>query len=160
MKDDEEIQNDYVMDTYRSTLGESSFFSQYRAMIARRLLVFSREPRQWFLTISPFINTLTLVLIILSIFNLSDSQYKQQLMKVFNYVLAIMFPYIINAGYATTTGVYMLMPIEERMKKTRHILKLSGMRTVSYWLGLFTADYMLYLIPTLLFTLLVAFSGL
>jgi hypothetical protein len=81
-------------------------------------------------------------------------------MKVFNYVLAIMFPYIINAGYATTTGVYMLMPIEERMKKTRHILKLSGMRNVSYWLGLFTADYMLYLIPTLLFTLLVAFSGL
>ncbi len=71
-----------------------------------------------------------------------------------------MFPWIINSGYATTTGVYMLMPIEERMKKTRHILKLSGMRTVSYWLGLFTADYLLYLIPTVLFTLLVAFSGL
>ncbi len=61
------------MDTYRSTLGESGFFSQYRAMIARRLLVFSREPRQWFLTVSPFINTLSLVLIMLSLVNLSDS---------------------------------------------------------------------------------------
>jgi hypothetical protein len=74
--------------------------------------------------------------------------------------VALMFPYIMNAGYATTSGIYMLMPIEERMKKTRHILKLSGMKTAPYWLGLFTADYMLYLIPTLLFTLLVAFSGL
>lgn len=77
-----------------------------------------------------------------------------------NYVVALMFPYIMNAGYATTSGIYMLMPIEERMKKTRHILKLSGMKTAPYWLGLFTADYMLFLIPTLLFTLLVAFSGL
>jgi hypothetical protein len=42
-------------------------------MIARRLLVFSREPRQWFLTVSPFINTLSLVLIMLSLVNLSDS---------------------------------------------------------------------------------------
>lgn len=71
-----------------------------------------------------------------------------------------MFPYIINAGYATTSGIYMLMPIEERMKQTRHILKISGIKTVPYWLGLFTADYLLYLIPTFLFVMLVAFSGL
>jgi hypothetical protein len=81
-------------------------------------------------------------------------------MKVLNYIIALMFPYILNAGYATTSGIYMLMPIEERMKQTRHILKLSGMKTPPYYLGLFTADYLLFLIPTTLFALLVGISGL
>jgi len=112
------------------------------------------------LTISPFINVLTTFLVLYSFFNLSQSDHKQVYMKIMNYVVALMFPYIMNAGYATTSGIYMLMPIEERMKKTRHILKLSGLKTAPYWLGLFTADYCLFLIPTLLFTLLVMFSGL
>jgi len=64
-----------------------------------------------------------------------------------------------NYGYATSGGIYMLMPIEERMKKTKHILKISGIKTAPYWLGLFTADYMLFLLPTLFFSLFVGFSG-
>jgi hypothetical protein len=148
------------MSTYQMTQGTSSFFSQYKAMFARRFIVFKREPRQWFLTVSPFINVLTTFLILYSMFDMSQSEHKKLEMKVMNYVVALMFPYIMNAGYATTSGIYMLMPIEERMKKTKHILKLSGMKTVPYWLGLFTADYMLFLIPTIMFTLLVALSGL
>jgi hypothetical protein len=81
-------------------------------------------------------------------------------MKVLNYVIALMFPYILNSGYATTSGIYMLMPIEERQRKTRHILKLSGMKVIPYWLGLFTADYLLFLVPTTLFGILVSISGL
>ncbi len=50
----------------------------------------------------------------------------------------------------------MLMPIEERQRKTRHIMKLSGMKTVPYWTGLFAADYTLFLVPTFLFAVLVA----
>jgi len=148
------------MNIYRRTLGESTYSSQYIAMFCRRFIVFTREPRQWFLTVSPFINVLTTFLILYSLFNLSESGNKKIEMKVLNYVIALMFPYILNAGYATTSGIYMLMPIEERMRQTRHILKLSGMNTPPYWLGLFTADYILFLIPTFLFGLLVAFSGL
>jgi len=29
-------------------------------------------------------------------------------------LVALMFPMILNIGYATTSGVYLLMPIEER----------------------------------------------
>jgi hypothetical protein len=67
-----------------------------------------------------------------------------------------MFPFILNSGFATTSGIYMLMPIEERQRKTRHIMKLSGMKTVPYWTGLFAADYTLFLVPTFLFAVLVA----
>jgi hypothetical protein len=44
-------------------------------MTTRRLIVFKREPRQWFLTISPFINVVTFFLIFYSLFDLtSDGQ--------------------------------------------------------------------------------------
>lgn len=81
-------------------------------------------------------------------------------MKIINYVIALMFPFILNQGYATTSGIYMLLPIEERQKKTRHILRLSGGQIIPYWLGLFLADYILFLIPTTLFGLIVGMSGL
>lgn len=70
-------------------------------------------------------------------------------------MVAVMFPMILNIGYATTSGVYLLMPIEERQRKMRHILSMTGMRTLPYWLGLFIADYILFLMPTALFTFFV-----
>ena len=66
-----------------------------------------------------------------------------------------MFPFILNIGYATTSGVYLLLPIEERQRKMRHILTVTGMRTVPYWTGLFVADYILYLMPTAMFAIFV-----
>jgi hypothetical protein len=110
--------------------------------------------------VSPFLNVLTSVLIVYSFYNMSESQYKQVVLKIINYTVALMFPYILNAGYATCSGIYVLLPIEERQRKTRHILKMSGMQTSSYWVGLFMADYFLFLIPTALFGVLVGVSGL
>jgi hypothetical protein len=59
------------MDDYRAVRGEESAFSQFKAMYLRRMIVFTREPRQWFLTISPFANVLTTFLILYSLLNLS-----------------------------------------------------------------------------------------
>lgn len=123
-------------------------------MTARRFIVFTREPRQWFLTVSPFVNVCISFLIIYSFFNLAGVDNKTT-KTIMSWLIAIMFPYLLNAGFASTSGVYMLMPIEERMNKTRHILKLGGLQTVPYWLGLFLADYLLFLIPTALFAILV-----
>ena len=84
-------------------------------MTTRRLIVFKREPRQWFLTISPFINVVTFFLIFYSLFDLtSDGQMSKDVAKLVQLLVALMFPMILNIGYATTSGVYLLMPIEER----------------------------------------------
>lgn len=40
-------------------------------MFFRRLLTFAREPRQWFLTVSPFINVMTFFLILYALFQMS-----------------------------------------------------------------------------------------
>ena len=159
-KNDEQIQNEFVMQCYQHTEGGSDFFKQVMAMCHRRYIVFIREPRQWFLTISPFINVLTAFLVIYSLFDLAGSGHKQLEMKILNWVVALMFPYILNAGYASTSGIYMLLPIEERTQKTKHILTLGGMKTLPYWIGLFIADYSLYMIPTALFAIFVSFSSL
>ena len=146
-----------MMDMYRSTKGSESDSSQFKAMYLRRLKVFIREPRQWFFTISPFINVLTTFLILYSLLHLSENaELKKVQVDFINVMIAIMFPFILNTGYATSSGIYMLLPIEERQQKTRHILRLSGMKTIPYWTGLFFADYTLFLIPTVLFATLVS----
>lgn len=148
------------MGIYQATNGDSSFIQQWIAMFCRRFIVFTREPRQWFLTISPFLNVCVSILIIYSFYNTQNSDDKKLMMKIINYMIALIFPYILNIGFATTSGIYMLMPIEERQRKTRHILKISGLQAIPYWLGLFAADYLLFLIPTALFGVVVGISGL
>ncbi len=84
-------------------------------MTTRRLIVFTREPRQWFLTISPFINVATFFLILYALFSLtSDGSMTKDVADLVQLLVALMFPMILNVGYATTSGVYLLMPIEER----------------------------------------------
>jgi hypothetical protein len=98
----------------------------------------------------------TFFLIFYSLFDLtSDGQMSKDVADLVQLLVALMFPMILNIGYATTSGVYLLMPIEERQRKMRHILSMTGMRVVPYWFGLFIADYILFLMPTALFTLFV-----
>lgn len=52
------------LDLYMRTQPNTSFCTQLTAMIVRRYLVFFREPRQWFMIIGPFINVLSLILLI------------------------------------------------------------------------------------------------
>lgn len=70
-------------------------------------------------------------------------------------MIAALFPFFLNLGYTTASGAFLLMPIEEREIKMKHIMTMSGMRVTFYWLGLFFADFLLYLGPTFLFGVLV-----
>ena len=54
----------------------------------------------------------------------------------------------------------MLLPIDDRKNKSRHILHISGIKQTSYWLGIFLTDYILFLIPVALFAIMVAVSNL
>lgn len=58
-------------------------------------------------------------------------------------------------GYASTSGVYALMSVEDRQKKMRYILSINGIKGASYWFGMFLADYILFLLPTLLFVIFI-----
>ena len=68
------------------------------------------------------------LLIVYGFYGMHTNGLKESLVRlIVNFTVALMFPYILNTGYATTSGIYMLMPVEERANKTRHILKMNGM---------------------------------
>lgn len=65
------------------------------------------------------------------------------------------FPFIMNYGFATCSGIYLMTLVEERERKTRSILSLSGVGSFVYYLSLFCADALLYIPPMTLFTLFI-----
>lgn len=64
------------IDAYRSTEGQSSWFKQFWGMFCRRLIVFVRERRQWFLTLSPFINIIMPMLIVYGFYGMHTNGFK------------------------------------------------------------------------------------
>jgi hypothetical protein len=64
-------------------------------------------------------------------------------------------PFLINFGYLTSAGVFLLLPMYDRENKLRTILHLNGSRIIAYWTGIFICDVLLFMLPTLLFLILV-----
>ena len=56
---------------------------------------------------------------------------------------------------ALCTGIFIETPVYERENKLRYALQVTGLRTTPYWIGMFIADYLLYLMPGLCFVALV-----
>lgn len=60
-----------------------------------------------------------------------------------------------NLSFACTAAVYLTTPCEEREHKTRAILNMSGLKSYVYYLGLLTADIVLYLPPMICLILII-----
>ena len=65
------------------------------------------------------------------------------------------FPFIMNYGFATCSGIYLMTLVEERERKTRTILNLSGVGSFVYYISLFLADILLYIPPMTFFVLFI-----
>lgn len=57
------------LSTYDTTSCEAQVSWQLSGILKRRLTVFWREPRQWFMTLSPFINVMIIFLVFFSLFS-------------------------------------------------------------------------------------------
>ena len=72
-------------------------------------------------------------------------------MTVCQTLIGFLFPFFLNYGFCSCAGIYVLTPISEREIKTRSILNMMGMKSSSYWIGLFLADYTIFLMPVACF---------
>jgi len=135
------------------------------AVTVKRWQVFLREKRQWLLTFSPFINIINLVFIIEGFKSLilvsrhfDNVESKAEAADTANgfrvrgdvlldVAIGFAFPLIMNYGFASCAGMFMLMPLEDRETRTKQILTMSGLTSLRYYLGLFIADITLYLPP-------------
>jgi hypothetical protein len=71
------------------------------------------------------------------------------------YVLGYSLPFFINFGYVTSVAVYLMLPVTDRESQLRKLLHLNGTRGVAYWAGMFACDMLLFMIPTVVFLVLV-----
>lgn len=119
-------------------------------MFIRRWHVFLRSKREWFLLGSPFLTVITIFMLLFCLFKVVDKRggVSSESKETFSTVVAALFPFFLNIGYTTASGAFLLMPIDERVTKMKHIITMSGMRIFSYWIGLLIADFCLFLIPT------------
>ena len=74
---------------------------------------------------------------------------------LFETMAGFTFPFIMNYGFATCSGIYLMTIVEERERKTRTILTLSGVGSFVYYLALFLADLLLFIPPMTLFILFI-----
>jgi hypothetical protein len=64
--------------------------------------------------------------------------------------LCYIFPIIILIGYLSSIGLYLIVPVNDKFNKTRYMLNFAGMRSSSYYIGLFLADFLIYSIGNIL----------
>lgn len=145
------------LERYMSLEGDQSFFQQLWASYLRRLIIFANEVRQWFLVTAPFINVVTVVLVVIGFVEATTKE-TGNTKEIINLVLDFLFPLLLLYGFAACSAVYTLMPVSERETKMRALLHMIGIKPVCYYLGMFLADYTLYIIPTVLFIIFVAAS--
>lgn len=110
-----------------------------------------REPRMWFLLLSPFVTAIfSFVLINGTDFSTAevggiDSS------AVFD---ATMFAIWMCLGFAVSAGLFVLGLVGDREYKLRYLLNFIGMKTFPYILGNLLFDFLIYLVPSLGFVLL------
>ena len=95
----------------------------------RRLLVFTREPKQWIMIVGPFCFVIIIAFLIFALIQaifvtVEDIDEKPEepqededddtSTKAFKIVLGALFPILLNFGFCVTAGVFLLQPVAER----------------------------------------------
>lgn len=106
----------------------------------------------WFLLASPFITAL-LSFMILKGFVTYD-YYDERIREAMLYIYGVIFAFWMLIGFCTCSGIFILAPISDREFKLRGLMNYIGMNSLAYYTGNFIVDYVLYLIPSLGFIIL------
>ena len=67
------------------------------------------------------------------------------------YIQSVMFALWMIIGFSICSGVFIIVPTADREMRLRYLLNFVGMKTFSYYLGSFLADFILFMGPTLFF---------
>lgn len=143
------------LDLYMRTQPNTTFCTQLTAMIVRRYLVFFREPRQWFMVIGPFINVLSMILLVDVMVLAISGNASAETKKIMQLLTSDFFPFFLLYGFCTSSGIYMIVSLFDKEKKLRQYMYLAGVGPLPYYFGLFIADYSLYLLTQTIFALFV-----
>jgi hypothetical protein len=106
----------------------------------------------WFLLSSPFITALFSFLIINGTLGIEKEDPAVQ--EVLLYVNGILFSVWMLIGFCTCSGIFILAPISDREFKLRYLMNYIGIKSLAYYVGNFIADFILFLVPSIGFIIL------
>ena len=69
-------------------------------------------------------------------------------------VLKIVFGFVLTMTYTFVGGRSAVIPMQERHNGLRHMMHLFGVNSIEYWLGMLLADWIIILIPSCIYSLL------
>ena len=103
----------------------------------------------------PFIFPLMYIIIILMVMSQLGKAFPDDIDTIRSKTLNIAFPILVSFGIITSVGVYVFHPVADREQKLRYLLNFAGMRSSSYYIGMFLADIVIYIIPQILLLIMV-----
>jgi hypothetical protein len=69
-------------------------------------------------------------------------------------ILETVFPVLLVVSVLTSSGLYVVTPVKDRQDKLRYLLNFAGISSPAYYIGLYFADFILYLFPCILILIL------
>lgn len=148
-----------TIDKYMRTQPQTTFFTQMMGITMRRFLIFIREPRQWFMILSPFIIVLSMI-ILLDIIVLIIYADKPEPKGVMTILISAYFPFFVLYGFCLSAGIYMLVLLQDRDGKMRPWMYLQGLGSWAYYGGMWLADITLFFITEIVFVCFILSLGL
>lgn len=100
------------------------------------------------LLVSPFI-TIIFSFLLVSGFSDPSQDPKQAALLSAN-----LFTVFVLLGFSLCSGLFIIAPVADKESKMRQMLTFIGMKPLSYYIGSFLADYILFIIPSIGFIVL------
>lgn len=104
-------------------------------------------------TIIPLVNVVTSLFICYAIIRATTEGSKETETTV-RVAFSIYFPLFLIMGFCFSAGVYLITAMQDKKSGMRSMLKAIGVTTLPYFTGLFLADFIIAMIPNLLFTVI------
>lgn len=105
--------------------------------------------------IAPFLNVIALIVLLDAIVLAVSGNNNPNVEKTLKVLISYFFPFFLLYGFCTSSGIYMIVSLLDKERKMRQYMYLAGVGPWSYYLGLYCADFLLYLITVSTFTIFI-----
>jgi len=105
----------------------------------------------WLLLVSPFVTAIFSFLILNGFMPKSDSKSDEEVWLI---VTGFLFSLWMLIGFCVCSGVFVLATSSDREFKLRYLMDFVGIKSLAYYLGNFLCDFILFIMPTIAFIIL------
>lgn len=69
-------------------------------------------------------------------------------------ILQTYFPIMVAIALILSSGLFVITPVKDKEDKLRYLLNFTGISSTAYYMGIFLADLILFIVPTIMIVIL------